>query len=134
MQSFASVGHVHPMLSLDNIFSYDDFVAFADKVQRFLKTEEPTLFITEPKLDGLAVDLTYVKGILRTGSTRGDGFTGEDITAQLKTVPSIPLRLKPVPGRHCRGRIHPATGPQDYREEAVGFLCLWRRQPEPVGR
>ncbi len=127
MQSFASVGHVHPMLSLDNIFSYDDFVAFADKVQRFLKTEEPTLFITEPKLDGLAVDLTYVKGILRTGSTRGDGFTGEDITAQLKTVPSIPLRLKPVPGRHLPEELS-VRGEVFLQKK--GFLQLNRQREE----
>lgn len=92
-QAFATVAHGSPMLSLENIFSPAEFAAFENKVQRFLKTDEPLRFITEPKLDGLAVELVYRQGVLSLGSTRGDGLVGENITAQLKTVQSIPLRL-----------------------------------------
>jgi DNA ligase (NAD+) len=94
VRTFATVVHSSPMLSLENIFSAAEFSAFEEKVQRFLKTEQPLRFITEPKLDGLAVELLYQQGVLSVGSTRGDGLTGENITAQLKTVQSIPLRLQ----------------------------------------
>jgi len=94
VRTFATVAHSSPMLSLENIFSAAEFSAFEEKVQRFLKTEQPLRFITEPKLDGLAVELLYQQGVLSVGSTRGDGLTGENITAQLKTVQSIPLRLQ----------------------------------------
>jgi len=94
LQAFATVAHGSPMLSLENIFSAAEFSAFEEKVQRFLKTEQPLRFITEPKLDGLAVELLYRQGVLIVGSTRGDGLAGENITAQLKTVQSIPLRLQ----------------------------------------
>lgn len=92
-QAFATVAHASPMLSLENIFSPAEFAAFEDKVGRFLKSDEPLRFITEPKLDGLAVELVYRQGVLSLGSTRGDGLVGENITAQLKTVRSIPMRL-----------------------------------------
>lgn len=93
VQAFVQVEHGYPMLSLDNIFSFEEFRAFAEKIQRFLKSDQLLSFVTEPKLDGLAVDLVYRQGVLAVGSTRGDGLIGEDITAQLRTIPSIPLRL-----------------------------------------
>ena len=93
LDSFAPVEHVQPMLSLDNIFSLEEFTAFEEKIRRYLKTEKPLRFMTEPKLDGLAVELVYDNGVLVIGSTRGDGVFGENITAQLKTVHAIPLRL-----------------------------------------
>ena len=95
VQAFVPVEHAYPMLSLDNIFSFEEFRAFAEKIQRYLKSDQPPHFVTEPKLDGLAVDLVYRHGVLAVGSTRGDGLIGEDITAQLKTIPTIPLRLQP---------------------------------------
>jgi DNA ligase (NAD+) len=82
------------MLSLENIFDAVEFAAFESKLRRYLKTDEPLRFITEPKLDGLAVELVYRQGVFVVGSTRGDGLVGENITAQLKTVQSIPLRLE----------------------------------------
>lgn len=94
LPAFASVAHASPMLSLDNIFSDAELVAFDEKVRRYLKTEAQLGYITEPKLDGLAVELVYRQGMLVVGSTRGDGVVGEDVTAQLKTVQSIPLRLR----------------------------------------
>lgn len=93
LQAFGTVLHAFPMLSLDNIFSAAEFAAFADRLQRYLKNGQPIRFFTEPKLDGLAVELVYRQGVLAVGSTRGDGFVGENITVQLKTVQAIPLRL-----------------------------------------
>ena len=95
LSAFAPVRHSSPMLSLDNIFSAAEWAAFAERVQRFLRLEEPVRYVTEPKLDGLAVEVVYRDGVLEVGATRGDGLTGENITVQLKTVPSIPLRLDP---------------------------------------
>ncbi|WP_319586596.1 NAD-dependent DNA ligase LigA [uncultured Desulfobulbus sp.] len=94
LQTFVPVKHASPMLSLENIFNAAEFAAFEVKLRRYLKTDEPLRFITEPKLDGLAVELVYRQGVFVVGSTRGDGLVGENITVQLKTVQSIPLRLK----------------------------------------
>lgn len=111
VQAFAAVAHAYPMLSLDNAFSFGDFQTFAEKIHRYLKTKQPLHYVTEPKLDGLAVDLVYRDGLLVVGSTRGDGLIGEDITPQLKTIPSIPLRLHSqdsftTPGElHVRGEV-----------------------------
>src|SRR5665647_13823 len=96
LQAFVAVQHALPMLSLDNIFSFAEVASFEEKLQRYLKSDQPIRFITEPKLDGLAVELVYRQGVLRVGSTRGDGLAGEDITAQLKTVQAIPLRLHEI--------------------------------------
>lgn len=94
LQTFEPAEHGTPMLSLDNIFGATEFAAFVEKLRRYLKLDPPFRFFSEPKLDGLAVELVYRQGILVTGSTRGDGLVGENITAQLKTVQSIPLRLR----------------------------------------
>lgn len=96
--TFAQAVHVSPMLSLDNIFNSADFADFATKIGRYLKIDTSIRFIIEPKLDGLAVELVYRQGIFVLGSTRGDGQVGENITAQLRTLPSIPLRLHPCDG------------------------------------
>ncbi len=94
LAGFEEVRHVHPMLSLDNVFSADELAEFEEKVQRYLKSTEPITYIAEPKMDGLAVELVYDQGVLVTGATRGDGLVGENITPQLKTVQSIPLKLQ----------------------------------------
>jgi DNA ligase (NAD+) len=94
LSSFVQAEHRTPMLSLDNIFSAEELFAFEEKLLRFLKTDVPVHYICEPKLDGLAVELVYRDGLLVLGSTRGDGWVGENVTAQLKTVGSIPLRLQ----------------------------------------
>ncbi len=93
LKGFKVAEHLYPMLSLDNIFSKQGLLDFEGKLQRYLKRDTVLEYITEPKLDGLAVELVYENDRLVTGSTRGDGLIGEDITAQLKTVPTIPLRL-----------------------------------------
>ena len=102
LAEFAQVEHAYPMLSLENAFNEKDLRDFEERLRRFLKTDEAISYMAEPKLDGLAVELVYEKGLLRVGSTRGDGRTGEDITRNLKTIRTIPLRLSdsnktPVP-------------------------------------
>lgn len=91
---FAQVQHEVPMLSLDNAFSDDDMAAFYKRLQDRMNTSEPLELACEPKLDGIAVSLLYVDGRLVRGATRGDGTTGEDITANVRTIRSIPLTLR----------------------------------------
>ncbi|NLZ18450.1 MAG: NAD-dependent DNA ligase LigA [Desulfobulbaceae bacterium] len=94
LAAFHPVRHKSPMLSLENVFTAGELGNFIARLRRYLKWEQELSFMVEPKLDGLAVELVYEKGVLASGSTRGDGLTGEDITAQLKTVRDIPLQLQ----------------------------------------
>ena len=89
--------HRQPMLSLGNAFNDDELKAFDEKVKRHLGLAEDAdvVYVAELKIDGLAISLTYDQGVLQKGATRGDGFVGEDITANLRTVSSLPLRLRP---------------------------------------
>jgi DNA ligase (NAD+) len=82
------------MLSLDNAFSDDELRDFDRRVRDRLKTEDDIEYVCEPKLDGLAVSLHYEDGLLLRAATRGDGYTGEDITENIRTIPSVPLRLR----------------------------------------
>ncbi len=93
LAEFNTVRHTRPMLSLENAFNQTELLDFEERLKRFLKTEVHLTYMAEPKLDGLAVELVYENGLLVTGSTRGDGRTGEEITRNLKTIRSIPLRL-----------------------------------------
>ena len=92
--TFEEVVHRIPMLSLDNAFSDEELRDFDRRVRDRLKTEEDIEYVCEPKLDGLAVSLHYESGVLTRAATRGDGYTGEDITANIRTIPSVPLRLR----------------------------------------
>ena len=94
LDGFATVEHAVPMLSLENVFDDQGLDEFDQRVRRFLQTKEPVHYVAEPKMDGVAVELVYEQGVFILGSTRGDGRTGEDITAQLRTVQTIPLRLQ----------------------------------------
>jgi len=88
-KGFTEVQHLKPMLSLNNVFDDDSFMQFVDRIGG----KENTAFVCEPKLDGLAVSLVYRDGILDVGATRGDGSVGENITQNVRTIPSIPLKL-----------------------------------------
>ena len=98
LSAFRQVTHPVPMLSLDNIFDPEELIEFDQKIHRFLQTDEPFDYIAEPKLDGLAIELIYDHGVLVQAATRGDGFVGEEITAQVRTIPTIPLHLQNFTG------------------------------------
>lgn len=91
---FATVSHRQPMLSLDNVFDADGLAAFDQRLRDRLKRDDAITYVCEPKLDGLAVSLIYEGGKLVTAATRGDGQTGEDITANVRTIRSVPLTLR----------------------------------------
>lgn len=94
---FRPVPHALPMLSLQNCFRDEELVEWHDRVRRLLG-EERVEYVCEPKLDGLSVELVYEDGVFVVGSTRGDGRVGEDVTANLRTIRQLPLRLFPVNG------------------------------------
>lgn len=98
---FATVSHALPMLSLDNAFNQDELEAFVKRLHDRLNRQAPIEFACEPKLDGIAVSLLYQEGQLVRAATRGDGTTGEDISANVRTLRSVPLQL--------RGHSWPAT-------------------------
>jgi DNA ligase (NAD+) len=95
LKFFAKIRHEKPMLSLNDAFSFEDLLAWQERNLKMLteREKEEVSFFCEPKLDGLALELVYEKGVFKTGSTRGSGEVGEDVTQNLKTIESIPLRL-----------------------------------------
>jgi DNA ligase (NAD+) len=107
---FSKVIHSSPMQSLDNALDAEELAAFFERVAKALDGEdlpESLSWVCEPKIDGLAVSLVYEDGLLVTGSTRGDGTTGENVTHNIRTIRSLPLRLKrAIPGRvEVRGEV-----------------------------
>ncbi len=117
-EGFAKLRHGVPMLSLDNAFGPEDFAEFCARIRRFLGLKEEVLeFVAEPKIDGLSVNLTYENGRFIRGATRGDGAEGEDITANLRTLPSLPLRLKGAAPERIEIRGEVFCG----RQEFLGF-------------
>lgn len=93
LSQFQASAHLAPMMSLDNTYSQDEVRQFVERVQKLLPNEKLE-WVVEPKVDGLAINLRYENGVFTVGATRGDGTHGDDITANLKTIRSIPLRLK----------------------------------------
>ena len=122
ISAFEQVKHQVPMLSLDNVFDEESYLAFYKRVQDRLKTTEPLTFCCELKLDGLAVSLLYENGELVQAATRGDGTTGENITANVRTIRAIPLRLHGdnIPARlEVRGEVFmPQPGFEAMNDEA----------------
>jgi len=107
LKAFATFNHHTPMLSLANAFTEEEIHAFDRRVRELLAIDTVE-YVAEPKFDGLAVNLVFDDGILVKGATRGDGYVGEDITLNLRTIPSIPLRLQTAPpaGRlEIRGEV-----------------------------
>ena len=118
LPGFDPVIHEHPMLSLNNAFSDDEVGEFVQRIAKQLGDEAPE-FSVEPKLDGLAISLRYEHGLFVRGATRGDGATGEDVTANLRTVKAIPLRLQgeAPPVLEVRGEVYmPRAGFEAYNE------------------
>src|SRR5690606_23900792 len=105
---FAPVQHAVPMLSLGNAFSDDEVSEFVARVARETGEDAP-VFSVEPKFDGLAISLRYEDGLFVRGATRGDGATGEDVTANLRTVKAIPLRLRDGMGEGEGGNAGPGV-------------------------
>ena len=121
VEAFGVVEHPQPLLSLANAFSYEELAAWYKRVSNLLGGRQFDL-VCEPKIDGLAVALTYDDGLLVTGATRGDGYRGENITQNLKTIRSIPLSVpKEAPPRfEVRGEVYlPKAGFKKLNEERV---------------
>lgn len=103
LDKFEKVTHDHPMLSFDDIFNEEEIILFDERIKKVVSTAHYTL---EPKMDGLSGSLIYKKGVLVRGATRGDGVTGEDITTNIKTIKSVPLRLTEDIDIEVRGEIY----------------------------
>lgn len=124
LSGFAQIRHEIPMLSLDNAFSDEEFYAFVKRIEdRLIRLPEPLTFCCEPKLDGLAVSILYVNGVLTQAATRGDGATGEDITANIRTIRNIPLQLlmdNPPARLEVRGEVFmPHAGFERLNQQAL---------------
>lgn len=127
---FKKVRHALPMLSLDNAFSDADVTDFVARIRRFLRLpdDEKIAFSAEPKIDGLSISLRYENGELVSGATRGDGYEGEDVTANIRTLEDVPKRLK---GRNVP-KICEVRGEVYMTKKA--FLVLNERQKEAGGQ
>jgi DNA ligase (NAD+) len=115
-EKFAVVVHRKMMMSLSNAMDAEEMLEFDRRIKRFLHSEADIEYVAEVKLDGLAVELVYEDGRLSVGSTRGDGINGEDVTANIRTIKSVPLRL-----------MHPAHGRPPRLLEVRGEVILPRR-------
>lgn len=122
LDKFEKYNHLSPMLSLDNVFSEQDVLDFIDKTKRFLSIDYFPDILCEPKIDGVSFSLIYEKGKLKTGTTRGDGYVGENITRNIKTIADLPLQIASVPEIiEIRGEIY---------IEKEGFELLNQKQEE----
>lgn len=102
-EGFNKVVHEIPMMSLSNVFNEDEIIAFDERIKKEVKNPK---YVVELKIDGLSVSLVYKNGVLVRGATRGDGVTGEDITNNVKTIKSIPIKLKENIDIEIRGEIY----------------------------
>jgi len=121
---FRKVQHLEPMGSLEKVTTEEALTKWADDVHRRLDSDAPVAYVIEPKIDGLAINLTYENGLLVRGATRGDGVQGEDVTVNLRTIPTIPLRMRgesPPALLEVRGEVYlPISGFRELNERLVG--------------
>jgi len=121
---FRKVEHLAPMGSLDKVTTDEALAKWADDLRKRLNTDEPVVYVIEPKIDGLAISLLYEGGLYTRGATRGDGFRGEDVTVNLRTIDAIPLSLRGdehPPVVEVRGEIYmPLSGFRKLNERLVG--------------
>ena len=117
---FQKVQHLTPMGSLEKVTDDENLFKWADDVRRRLDSDEPVSYVIEPKIDGLAISLTYENGLLTRGATRGDGIQGEDVTVNLKTIKAIPLLMlggDAPPVAEVRGEVYlPLSGFRELNE------------------
>jgi len=125
-EKFLKVEHLAPMGSLEKVTTDEALAKWAEDVRKRLGTDEPVAYVIEPKIDGSAVSLVYENGVLTRGATRGDGLRGEDVTVNLRTVRSIPLRMRMPDGEtppsvlEVRGEIYlPLSGFRELNERLV---------------
>ncbi len=109
LKEFKPVRHAKPMLSLDNTYSVDEILAWSERVNKTLRNTK-FQYVVEPKIDGLSCALTYINGILTTAATRGDGETGEDVTLNVKTIRSVPLKLQSETSKKTAEKDHVVAG------------------------
>jgi DNA ligase (NAD+) len=123
-EKFRKVDHLAPMGSLEKVTTDEGLLKWADDVRKRLDSDEPVQYVLEPKIDGLAINLTYENGVLVRGATRGDGVQGEDVTANLRTIPSIPLRMLGADAPallEVRGEVYmPISGFRELNERLAG--------------
>ena len=119
---FRKVEHLAPMGSLEKVTTDEGLLKWAEDVRKRLDSDEPVAYVIEPKIDGSAVSLVYENGALVRGATRGDGFRGEDVTVNLRTIRSIPLTLQgeAPPRFEVRGEVYfPLSGFRRFTEEQI---------------
>jgi DNA ligase (NAD+) len=121
---FQKVRHLTAMGSLEKVTTDEAILKWTDDVAKRLETDKPVAYVIEPKIDGLAINLTYENGVFVRGATRGDGEVGEDVTVNLRTIPSIPLRLLGAdapPVIEVRGEVYmPLSGFRELNERLAG--------------
>jgi DNA ligase (NAD+) len=121
---FQKVQHLQPMGSLEKVTTDEQLLKWADDVRKRLDSDEPVGFVIEPKIDGLAINLTYEDGLFVRGATRGDGVQGEDVTVNLRTISTIPLRMlgEGLPAlAEVRGEVYmPLSGFRELNERLAG--------------
>jgi DNA ligase (NAD+) len=119
-ERFQKVQHLTPMGSLEKVTDDAGLLKWAEDVRKRLDSDEPVAYVIEPKIDGLAVNLTYQGGMLARGATRGDGIQGEDVTVNLRTIRSVPLKMRgdePPPVAEVRGEVYlPLSGFRELNE------------------
>ncbi|MFL5953047.1 MAG: NAD-dependent DNA ligase LigA [Gaiellaceae bacterium] len=133
-ERFRKVTHLTPMGSLEKVTSNEALEKWADDVRKRLDSDEAVAYVTEPKIDGLAINLTYEEGLFTRGATRGDGEVGEDVTVNLRTIQAIPLRMlggDPPRLMEVRGEVYmPLSGFRELNER----LIAEEKKPTPNPR